>query len=69
LLELLVLNDSKVLTRKQILKTIWEEEVIVIDRVIDVHMTSLRKKLDESARFIQTIRGVGYRFSSGKKQP
>jgi two-component system phosphate regulon response regulator PhoB len=66
LLELLMLNDSKVMTREQILNEIWREEAIVVDRVIDVHITSLRKKLEEAARFIQTIRGVGYRFSSKK---
>lgn len=67
LLELFILNESKVLTREQILHGIWSEQAIVVDRVIDVHIASLRKKLKEAARFIQTIRGVGYRFSSKKE--
>ena len=36
--------------------------VIVIDRNIDVHIRSIRKKLGDAARLIQTIRGVGYRI-------
>lgn len=64
LLELLALNEDKVLNRDFILEAIWKDDAIVVDRVIDVHITLLRKKLGESSRFIHTIRGVGYRFSS-----
>jgi DNA-binding response OmpR family regulator len=64
LLELLVLHENKVLTRDFILDTVWKGDVIVVDRVIDVHIALLRKKLGESSRFIHTIRGVGYRFTT-----
>ena len=64
LLELLLVNEDKVLNRDFILEAIWKDDAIVVDRVIDVHITLLRKKLGESARFIHTIRGVGYRFST-----
>ena len=64
LLELLAANEDKVLNRDFILEAIWKDDAIVIDRVIDVHITLLRKKLGESSRFIHTIRGVGYRFST-----
>jgi two-component system phosphate regulon response regulator PhoB len=36
--------------------------VAVTDRTIDVHVTALRKKLGKAARWLQTIRGVGYAF-------
>ena len=60
LLHFLIRNKNKVLSREKILEGVWKEEVIVVDRVIDVHMNSLRKKLGSSACFIKTNRGVGY---------
>ncbi len=61
--ELLVLLMSKpgmVYTRDTILNTVWGNDVIVGDRTIDVHIRKLRQKLGE--KFIQTIKGVGYKF-------
>ena len=51
-----------VLTRNQILKDLWEDEKIVLDRTIDVHIKNLREKLGEVGKLIKTIRGIGYKI-------
>jgi two-component system, OmpR family, alkaline phosphatase synthesis response regulator PhoP len=51
-----------VFTRDQIAAAIHGEEHVVTDRSIDVHIVGLRKKLGKAGRYIETIRGVGYRF-------
>ena len=53
---------GKVLTRNQLLDHIQDEGESIIDRNIDVHIASLRKKLGPDFNWIETIRGVGYRF-------
>ncbi|PKQ63579.1 DNA-binding response regulator [Labilibaculum filiforme] len=60
LLLLLVSRPQKVFTRDEIYVAIWGEKIIVGDRTIDVHIRKLREKIGE--RFIQTIKGVGYKF-------
>jgi len=67
LLELFVLNQDKVLSRKMIMEAVWKNETYVIDRAIDVHINSLRKKLNDEAMLIQTVRGTGYRFSTNQE--
>ncbi len=61
ILRKLVSNRGKVLTRNQLLSDICEDAGIV-DRNIDVHIASLRKKLGPTFDWIETVRGVGYRF-------
>jgi two-component system phosphate regulon response regulator PhoB len=39
-----------------------EEGAIVLERTIDVHIKSLRRKLGDDGEFVETVRGVGYRF-------
>lgn len=62
ILRRLVLQKGKVLTRSQLLDDIPNSEFIV-DRNIDVHIAALRKKLGTHGHYIETVRGVGYRFS------
>ena len=62
LLNYLISNKGKALSRDEILSNIWLNEVYVIDRVVDVHINSLRKKLGEESYLIETVRGVGYTF-------
>jgi two-component system phosphate regulon response regulator PhoB len=62
LLRFLAQHPGRVFTRTQILNNIQDEHVIVIDRAIDVHVAALRKKLGDAGRYIETVRGVGYRF-------
>jgi two-component system phosphate regulon response regulator PhoB len=51
-----------VMTRYQIVDATRGEGISVTDRSIDVHIVSLRKKLGEENNFIETVRGVGYKF-------
>jgi len=51
-----------VLTRNQLLEDLWENEKIVLDRTIDVHIKNLREKLGEAGKLIKTIRGIGYKI-------
>lgn len=62
ILRRLVLNRGKVLTRNQLLDDVQNEDAFIIDRNIDVHIASLRKKLGPNFDGIDTVRGVGYRF-------
>lgn len=62
LLYLLASNNNKVVTRDRIFEAIWGKDVIVVDRTIDVHIRRLRKKI--GSEFIQTVKGVGYKFVS-----
>ncbi len=52
---------NQVFTRKQLLQIIHGPSVFTLDRNIDVHIVSLRKKLKEYGELIQTVRGIGYR--------
>lgn len=62
ILRRLALHRGKVLTRNQLLDDVHNEDAFVVDRNIDVHIASLRKKLGPQFTWIQTVRGVGYRF-------
>lgn len=62
LLYLLASRPGKVFNRDQILKSIWEESVIVTNRTIDVHVRKLREKLGTG--YVGTVKGVGYKFES-----
>jgi two-component system, OmpR family, alkaline phosphatase synthesis response regulator PhoP len=62
ILRRLVINMGKVLTRNQLLDDINNDDAFIVDRNIDVHIASLRKKLGVSFNSIETVRGVGYRF-------
>jgi DNA-binding response OmpR family regulator len=62
LLRALMAGNGRVLSRSQLIDAAMGEGVAVTDRTIDVHVTSLRKKLGKAARWIQTVRGVGYTF-------
>lgn len=63
LLEILISHQGRVLSRKKIISYIQGEEIVVTGRSIDTHISSLRKKLGEYGKSIQTVRGVGYRIS------
>ncbi|WP_294359679.1 response regulator transcription factor [uncultured Clostridium sp.] len=66
LLQILIKNSGRVLTRDLLLDKIWGYEFIGETRTIDVHIRYLRKKIeddDKNPKFIETIRGIGYRFN------
>ncbi|MBP6302735.1 MAG: response regulator transcription factor [Bacteroidia bacterium] len=60
LLFLLATKPGKVFTRENILEKIWGDDVLVIDRTIDVHIRKVREKLGD--QYISTVKGVGYKF-------
>ncbi|MDH7493913.1 MAG: response regulator transcription factor [Candidatus Saccharicenans sp.] len=62
ILELLTSRPGRVFTRDQILDHLWGQEKVVIPRTVDVHIRHLREKLGSLAAFIQSIRGVGYKY-------
>ncbi|WP_038071349.1 response regulator transcription factor [Thermus scotoductus] len=68
LLLTLAQHPGMVFTRERLLEKVWGPDFPGIDRVVDVHIAALRKKLmddPENPRFIETVRGVGYRFREG----
>ncbi len=62
ILKRLLTNRGKVLTRNQLLDDVHNDDAFIVDRNIDVHIASLRKKLGPKFDWIETVRGVGYRF-------
>ncbi len=62
ILGLLLSNRDTILSREQIMKRVWSEEVVVLDRTIDVNITRLRKKLAKYGNHIITRTGYGYGF-------
>lgn len=62
ILRRLLMNRGKVLSRNQLLDDVQNSDAFIIDRNIDVHIASLRKKLGPHFDQIETVRGVGYRF-------
>ena len=63
LLLYLVRNEDIVITRERLLEEVWRYSFSGDTRTIDVHVKSLRQKLMGAEEFIQTVRGVGYKFS------
>lgn len=63
LLLYLVRNEDIVITRERLLEEVWGYSFSGDTRTIDVHVKSLRQKLMCAEEFIQTVRGVGYKFS------
>jgi DNA-binding response OmpR family regulator len=62
LLHFLSTNPGRVFSREQLLHRAIGSDAVVIKRNIDVHIRGIRKKLGDYAEFVETIRGVGYRF-------
>lgn len=60
LLWLLMSNPNIVFNRQQILDKVWEPDVEVLERTVDVHVRRVREKIGEG--YIQTVKGVGYKF-------
>ena len=58
----LMQNQDRVFSRDQLLSGAWGGEAFVVDRTVDVHVRSIRKKLGKHRDCIETVRGTGYRF-------
>ena len=62
LLDTLIRNPGRAFDRSELINSALGSDTLVLERTIDVHIRSLRKKLGVHADLIQTVRGVGYRF-------
>lgn len=70
LLVYLASHRGKVLSRDQLLNAVWNYEFIGDSRIVDVHVSHLREKIEEDTRnpvYIKTVRGIGYKFEGPKK--
>jgi two-component system phosphate regulon response regulator PhoB len=65
LLTTLAERRGRVQSRERLLLDVWEYENMIDTRTVDTHMRRLREKLGKAARFLDTVRGVGYRFTDG----
>ena len=63
LLHCLMSRPGRVMSRDQLLDTVWGSDISVTARTIDTHMKRLREKLGACGGLIETVRGVGYRFA------
>ena len=69
LLQMLIKNKGRVMTRDFLLDKIWGYEYVGETRTVDVHIRHLRQKIEDDDKnpvYIQTIRGIGYRFNFGE---
>jgi two-component system phosphate regulon response regulator PhoB len=66
LLESMLRQPGRAFTRHELMDSAIGEDAIVLERTIDVHVKSLRKKLGVAADLIETVRGVGYRFREAR---
>jgi two-component system response regulator RegX3 len=67
LLEFLVRNSGRVLTRSQLIDRVWGSDYFGDTKTLDVHVKRLRAKIEKdpaNPTFIQTIRGLGYKFEN-----
>ena len=64
LLEILAQRRGRVQTRDRLLQDVWGYDNPIDSRTVDTHMRRLREKLGSASRFLETIRGVGYRFTA-----
>lgn len=64
ILSLLFQNKGKVVSREKILSKIWNIDTYIESRTVDMHIQSLRKKIDPDAKIIKTVYGVGYKVSN-----
>lgn len=62
LLSVLAQRRGRVQSREQLLRDVWNYDNVIDTRTVDTHMRRLREKLGRASRFLDTVRGVGYRF-------
>ncbi|HBI85164.1 MAG TPA: DNA-binding response regulator [Ruminococcus sp.] len=64
LLAMLMRNQGIVLSREQILRSVWGYDYVGESRTVDVHIRTLRAKLGSAGNCVVTVRGIGYRFDA-----
>jgi two-component system phosphate regulon response regulator PhoB len=63
LVTVLAQRRGRVQSRDQLLRDVWEYDTMIDTRTVDTHMRRVREKLGTAARHLETVRGVGYRFT------
>jgi two-component system phosphate regulon response regulator PhoB len=63
LLTVLMQCRGRVQSREQLLRDVWEYDVLIDTRTVDTHVGRLREKLGAAAKYVETVRGAGYRFA------
>ena len=58
-------SAGQVLSRDDLMEHLYHRKATAYDRSVDMHISHLRKKLENGEALIKTIRGVGYQFSRG----
>ncbi len=69
LLAYLAKNKSRILTRDQLLNVIWNYDFVGDTRIVDVHISHLREKIEQDTKkpvYIKTVRGLGYKLEEPK---
>lgn len=66
LLKLLLQASEKAVSREQIMNQVWNCDVVLESRTLDMHIRTLRQKLGEAGQYIHTIRKVGYKLTKGQ---
>ena len=67
LLSFFMKNSGKVLSREELIRTVWETNYVGDTRTLSVHVRWLRQKIEENPskpRYLRTVRGIGYRFEA-----
>jgi len=70
LLMYMIKRINRILSREQLLDAIWNFDYVGETRIVDVHISHLREKLEVDTKnpvYIQTVRGFGYKFEAPKK--
>ncbi len=67
ILDLLIRSAGRIVSRDEIMATLFEREARPYDRSLDVHISHLRKKLEHGRALIHTVRGIGYVFTTEPK--
>lgn len=67
ILLILMENPEKVISREKILESVWGQQLNVLSRTVDAHIKKIRKKLNDAADVIESIHGVGYRYTPTAK--
>ena len=72
ILALLVRREGEVITRDEFLDEVWGKDVFITQRVIDTHVASLRKKIEDDPndpKHVLSVRGIGYKLGSASSEP
>ena len=67
LLNYLAEHPGRVFSREQLMDNAYSNDVVIVDRNIDVHVRAIRKKIGVQNNFIETVRGFGYRFADQER--